>query len=92
MHKTSEDSLKKLIVKMENKEVEDQASISQIQGVVTMIGQFTNYICTSIVTAFNQYEKIALEAVDHYYENGGKDNNQQKEQPKPNNEQAKEHP
>ena len=92
LHKTAEDSLKRFIVQMENKEVPDQASVSQIQGVVTMIGQFTNYICTSIVTAYNQYEKIALEAVDHYYENGGKDTNQQKEQPKPNNEQAKEQP
>lgn len=90
LHNQAKDSLNKLIKKVESISAEDKASISQVQGVTTMTGQFVNYICTSIVTSYNQYEKLALAAVeDHYNKGESTGNSKPKEEPaKPNNDNA----
>ena len=74
LHGRCEKSLKNLINKVENAKPDDKDSVARANAVVTMVGQFTNYICTSIVTSFNHYEKIAVDAVMDYINNGSKNN------------------
>lgn len=64
LYKQVENSLNGLIKKVESISADDKASINEVQAMTTMAGQFTNYMCTSIVTAFNQSESLVLKAVD----------------------------
>lgn len=66
LNKTAIDGLNKLKQKIESKEIQDNASLNEVQKVTSMTASFVGYLIPNISKAFNSYKKIVNVAVNDY--------------------------